>query len=263
MTHTFYWIDAFSERRFAGNPAGVCLLNQALSDHDMQQFATELNLAETAFVLPASPTSWNLRWFTPSCEVKLCGHATLASAFALWHANPGLGPQLRFSTLSGELLAKQTASGIRITLPLDEPRDMHAGPELLAVLGQSPIWVGESALGVIAQLADERQVRNFVPDIAAISQLPGVALIITAASGQPQYDCVSRVFAPKIGINEDPVTGAAHCALAPLWAKRLGKNHLHALQASARSGELQLHLDGAQVHLTGSAHLVIKGECYV
>lgn len=227
----------------------------------MQSLATELNLAETAFIEPCADGPYRLRWFTPTCEVDLCGHATLAAARAVWHAGITATPQLRFTTRSGELVARQMPKGIRISLPADMPQSL-ADDEIRQALGPNVTWLGLSRIGVIAVLKNEAAVRDFQPPLEHMAQWPGVLVAVTAAGATPRYDCVSRVFAPKVGIEEDPVTGAAHCALAPLWAERLSKSTLSAQQASARGGELTLEVDGERVHLTGNTHIIFQGECH-
>lgn len=260
MTHTLYWIDAFSPTPFGGNPAGVCLLKESLSDIRMQRLATELNLAETAFVVPLGPDHWSLRWFSPLCEMDLCGHATLAAAHCLWDQNQTSG-QLRFTTRSGDLYAQTSEAGVRITLPRDEAQPF-ADAAVSQALGPSLKWLGLSRLGPIAVMDCEAAVRAFEPDLQAIAQWPGVGLVITAPSESEEVDFVSRFFAPKVGINEDPVTGGAHCVTGPLWAEYLGRTELKAYQASPRGGELGVTVDEHCVHLTGGAHTIFKGECY-
>lgn len=261
MTHTFYWIDAFTTKRFGGNPAGVCLLEHPVNDAWMQQLAAELNIAETAFLLPIGPKHWSLRWFSPLCEMELCGHATLAAAWSLWDREATLSPELTFSTLSGDLFAQRSPAGVRISLPRDEP-EVLTNATILQALGSSVSWLGLSRLGPVAVMDCEEAVRTFRPDLEAIAQWPGVGLTVTAASEAADLDCVSRFFAPKVGIDEDSVTGSAHCALGPLWAKRLGKHRLKAYQASTRGGELHVEVGENDVHLTGCAHIIFKGECY-
>jgi len=259
-------IDAFTDRPFAGNPAAVCLLEgPAWPDATwMQQVAAEMNLAETAFAVPHTGTEadWGLRWFTPTVEVALCGHATLATAHAL-RADGLLSGRVRFATRSGVLTA-EAADDDAITLdfpaalltPIDPPEgvaDMLSAPLVAAF--------ETGTLGdLLVEVADEATVRGLRPDFARIAELPYRGVTVTAAgSGSGGHDYVSRFFAPEVGVLEDPVTGSAHTALAPLWSARFGRDDLVGLQASARSGIVRTRLAGARVLLTGHAVTTLDG----
>jgi PhzF family phenazine biosynthesis protein len=253
-------IDAFTDRPFAGNPAAVCLLEgPAWPDESwMQQVAAEMNLAETAFALPdtGAEADWGLRWFTPTIEVALCGHATLATAHAL-RADGLLTGRVRFATLSGVLTAEAADDG---TITLDFPAALLTPiepPEGVADMLGAPLVAAfeTGTLGdLLVELADEAAVRRLRPDFARIAQLPYRGVTVTAAgSGSGGYDYVSRFFAPEVGVLEDPVTGSAHTALAPLWSARFGREDLVGLQASARSGIVRTRLAGTRVLLTGHA----------
>ena len=266
-------VDAFTDRPFAGNPAGVCVLAEGPWPQDgwMQAVAMEMNLAETAFVRPASGDAgghdWDLRWFSPTVEVPLCGHATLATAHAL--AEDGLVKGIvRFGTLSGVLSAEVTADGsIVLDLPANPPVAREYGPEFAAALGVEPVAVfSTGALGdVLVELADEQTIRTLTPDLAAVARIPGRGVIVTAAADDPSrgYDYVLRVFAPQEGIPEDPVTGSSHTTLAPLWTERLGRAELVGFQASARTGLATAAVIGDRVRVRGRAVTVLDGTLAV
>ncbi len=258
-------IDAFSIRPFRGNPAAVVLTNADLSDEICQSIAAEFNLADTAFVLPLADGQFGLRWFTPTREVPLCGHATLASAHALWQwsAAPEDG-RIHFVTRhSGALTCQRTNDGrIAVDFPATRP---EAGPlppmaaEVLAVSG--PVTcVGATAMNLMLVLPDERQVRACNPNLGILAGWHQTGVIVTAAAMTPGIDFVSRFFAPQSGIPEDPVTGSAHCALAFYWADRLGKNTFIAHQLSTRGGELGVQLLGDRVELRGHAKTTMAGK---
>jgi PhzF family phenazine biosynthesis protein len=252
-------IDAFTDRPFAGNPAAVCLLDGPdwPSAGWMQQVAAEMNLAETAFAHPAPDGGWALRWFTPTVEVDLCGHATLATTHALYEDELLSGP-VRFATRSGELRAEVDGDG-RITL--DFPIAVltpTTAPDLPGVAVVAAYETG--SLGdLLVEVADEQAVRSADPDLAAVTRLPCRGVIVTAA-GDGDHDYVSRFFAPGTGVAEDPVTGSAHTALAPFWSGRLGSAKLVGLQASRRSGFVHTTVAGDRVLLAGGAVTVLDGE---
>jgi len=253
-------VDAFTNRPFAGNPAAVCVLPAPRDDAWMQKVAVEMNLSETAFLVREGDR-FHLRWFTPALEVPLCGHATLASAHVLWecgHLKPG--EQARFRTLSGTLTADQRGDWIEMDFPLkaDEPAD--APPHLSEALGTALKYVGRNNLDYIAEVESEAVLRGLKPNHSLLSELGVRGVIVTARSETRDFDFVSRFFAPGSGINEDPVTGSAHCCLAPYWAKRLGKTEFLAYQASARGGVLRVRLNGDRVILGGQAVTVLRGE---
>ena len=256
-------IDAFTDRPFAGNPAAVCLLDGPdwPAAGWMQQVAAEMNLAETAFAYPAPDGGWALRWFTPTVEVALCGHATLATTHAL-HEDGLLSGPVRFATRSGELRAEVDGSG-RITLdfPISVLAPAPTPMGLSEAVGVPVVAVHETgSLGdLLVEVADEQAVRSADPDLAAVARLPYRGVILTAA-GDGDHDYVSRFFAPGTGVAEDPVTGSAHTALAPFWSGRLGRPALVGLQASLRSGFVHTTVAGDRVLLAGSAVTVLDGN---
>jgi PhzF family phenazine biosynthesis protein len=265
-------IDSFTDRPFAGNPAAVVLLDDVRDDAWMQAVAAEMNLAETAFLSAHEEAgSYGLRWFTPTVEVDLCGHATLASAHALWESGVAAAP-LRFETRSGWLSADRDGDAIMLDFPADPPApvDEAETARVAAALELAPTWVGRARDKFIALLEDETTVRTARPDFAAVRALDATGVIVTApaderaAAGQaaegPPADFVSRFFAPAIGIDEDPVTGAAHCVLGPFWVDRLGRNPLLGYQASTRGGHVGVAVNGDRVRLSGRAVTVLRGE---
>lgn len=258
-------IDAFTDRPFAGNPAGVCLFSGDVFPDDawMQRVAAELNLSETAFAHPRGGQDWALRWFTPVTEVNLCGHATLATAHAL--AQDGLaGGTVRFDTRSGVLSASVATDGsITLDFPVNPVTEIAPLPGLVEALGvpvRAAYDTGALA-DLLVEVADEHTVRTMAPDMAAVAGLATRGVIVTARAADPasEYDFVSRFFGPAVGVPEDPVTGSAHTALAPLWSARLGRDELVGLQASARSGLVRTVLRGDRVDLTGWAVTVLDG----
>lgn len=265
MAIPIYQVDAFTEEPFKGNPAGVCLLPRPADPGWMQSVAAEMNLAETAFPLPEGD-GFRLRWFTPRTEVKLCGHATLATAHILWERKL-LAPdrEARFQTLSGLLTARRDGELIELDFParppLPEPppwADAVAG-----ALGLKPMAIALSAEDILFEAMDEGAVRGVEPDLAALRALPVRGVIVTSRSADCRFDFVSRFFAPAAGVDEDPVTGSSHTVLAPYWAARLGKTSFTAYQASARGGVLRLRLDGDRVKIAGRAVTILRGELVV
>jgi predicted PhzF superfamily epimerase YddE/YHI9 len=260
-----YQVDAFTGEPFAGNPAAVCLLSGGEDPEWMQAVAAEMNLSETAFLHPGGePGRYRLRWFTPAVEVELCGHATLASAHVLWSEGlAGTGQPLRFDTASGPLAARPGEDG---TIWLDFPATPAepAGPPagLLDALGGGPArFVGRSRFDYLVELEDEAAVRGLAPDVRRLGELGCRGVIATAAAeGAGGYDFVSRFFAPGAGIDEDPVTGSAHCTLGPYWADRLGRAELTGHQASARGGQVRVRPRGDRVLLGGRAVTVLRGQ---
>jgi PhzF family phenazine biosynthesis protein len=261
-------IDAFTDKPFSGNPAAVCLLDRAPTDEWMQNLAAEMNLSETAFLVPADDTSddvpaWHLRWFTPVAEVELCGHAKLASAHHLFEHRKVDAPLLHFRTLSGVLTARRTPDGwIELDMPADPPQPIDPPKGLLAALGLRDEAVVEVARGrsdVLVEVADSDFVAHVQPDHSALRRLELRGVIVTSV-GVGLYDIVSRFFAPGVGVDEDPVTGSAHTTLAPHWAPKLGKNDILAHQASRRGGTLRLQLDGDRVHMAGQAVTVFRAR---
>ncbi len=262
MSYPMYLIDAFIDQPFSGNPAGVCVLNEEQPASWMQKVALEMNQAETAFVHKRADGSWSLRWFTPQVEINLCGHATLAAAHALWQHAGETAATLQFHTLSGVLSAKRLGDEIQLDFPADLPQSVvEIPPVLLQLLGKQPHWFGRGRDDFMAVLDSADAVRNFVPNAEQIASFTTRGLVITAPGDTGSgLDMVSRFFGPKVGINEDPVTGSAHCLLACYWGKRLGKTHLRAQQASPRSGLLTLDWHGGRVLLSGKARTMLTGD---
>lgn len=265
MKLTLYQVDSFTQTPFKGNPAAVCVVDTELDDALMQSVANEMNLSETAFVRRESEESWHLRWFTPVAEVDLCGHATLATAHALFelgHAENG--STIRFRTLSGELKVTQNDSGLLEMVFPAEPAALGFPSELIDnALNLDCLYHGANRMDAIAEVASETALRNLKPDMTAIGALDVRGLIVTARADSPELDFVSRFFAPQCGVPEDPVTGSAHCCLAPYWGAKLGKTRMRAKQISARGGEVEVELSGDRVILRGHAVLVMKAELTV
>lgn len=259
-----YHVDAFTRRRFAGNPAAVCPLRAWLPDRLMQAIAAENALSETAFFVPRADDDFDLRWFTPAVEVDLCGHATLAAGFVLLHLLEPARPRVRFWTQSGPLTVERSGELLALDLPARPPVPCDIPEGLPAALGVAPraCFAARDLLALVGSAAELRALR---PDPARIAALPTFGLIVTAPGGPPDddVDFVSRFFAPRQGIDEDPVTGSAHSTLAPFWAARLGRSELRARQVSPRGGELTCALDGDRVHLRGGAVLVKSGPFYL
>jgi PhzF family phenazine biosynthesis protein len=262
MAIPIFQVDAFTEEPFKGNPAGVCLLRDPAEASWMQSVAAEMNLAETAFPCPEGD-GFQLRWFTPKVEVKLCGHATLATAHILWEQ--GIlpeGSEARFQTLSGLLTARRYGRLVELDFPARPPQP---GPPVWAeavvgALGIKPVSIAMSAEDILFEAADEEAVRSVEPDFATLSSLPARGVIVTSRSSGRDFDFVSRFFAPAVGIDEDPVTGSSHTVLVPYWAAKLGKRSFTAYQASARGGILRLKFEGDRVKIAGNAVTVIRGE---
>lgn len=258
MRARIFQVDAFTTRRFAGNPAAVVLLERFASDDAMQAIAAENNLAETAFLVPQEGDH-RLRWFTPLVEVPLCGHATLASAAVVMERLEPGRTAVVFHSASGLLTVKRNGAAYVMDFParFSEPIPAHA--QLAAVLRAEPKEVFVNQFNYMAVFDDAQTVRNLQPDFSAIAGLDRPGVIVTAPE-DGDFDIVSRYFAPKKGIPEDPVTGAAHCMLAPYWANRLGKNEFRAYQASRRGGEIICRLIGDRVELEGSCVFYLEGE---
>ena len=254
-------VDAFTNKPFAGNPAGVCILPKPADDAWMLNVAREMNLAETAFLVPQRD-GYDLRWFTPAVEVDLCGHATLASAHVLWEGGHlAKDAQARFHTKSGLLTADRRDSWIELDFPATPATAAEPPPGLIDAVGGEAQFVGRSKFDFLIEVDNEAAVRGLEPDMTAIARVAARGVIVTSrGNGKTKYDFVSRFFAPQAGVPEDPVTGSAHCALAPYWAAKLGKNELAAFQASPRGGELRLRLVGDRVKIGGQAVTVLRGE---
>jgi len=256
----FTQVNAFADRPFAGNPAGVYLLPAPRDTDWMQMVAREMNLAETAFLLRDGQV-FGLRWFTPTVEVDLCGHATLASAHALWEAGH-LRPDetARFETRSGRLTASRRDGLIWLDFPSTPPTPAAAPDELRDGLGAPLGFVGQTRFDYLIEVESEAIVRRLAPDLGQLARLPVRGVIVTARSSGAEQDFVSRFFAPAAGVPEDPVTGSAHCALAPYWSAKLGRAELLGYQASARGGFVRVRLAGDRVLLGGHAVTVMRGE---
>lgn len=255
MQIPLYQVDAFSASVFRGNPAAVCPLQSWLPDTKLQAIAAENNLAETAFFV-RNGGNFELRWFTPVCEVDLCGHATLASAHVLFHELGEPGDTVRFNTKSGELAVKREAGRLILNFPARPPSEIAAETELIRALGGTPTEV-LAARDYLVCYASEEEVQTLLPNMEALKKLDRFACIVTAPGRN--CDFVSRFFAPAKGIPEDPVTGSAHCTLIPYWAARLGKTELFAKQISARGGELFCKLAGDRVEIAGDSALFLRG----
>jgi PhzF family phenazine biosynthesis protein len=258
MKIPYYHVDAFTSRMFAGNPAGVCPLQGWLSDETMQKIALENRHAETAFFIPlkGQPEHFHLRWFTPGAEVDLCGHATLATAFVLREYLGFKEPVVHFQTLSGLLSVELQGDLLVMDFPSRPPQPYDAPPALVEGLGIAPLEVSR-ARDILAVFETEAQVAYLKPDFNRLAELDALGVIATAPSDQADF--VSRFFAPRVGVPEDPVTGSSHCTLIPYWAKRLGKHKLNARQISARGGELVCTLLEDRVKIGGKAVLYLQG----
>ena len=260
MSVTIYQVDAFTQQPFKGNPAAVCILPGPGAEGWMRDVAREMNLSETAF-LHREGDGYRLRWFTPAVEVELCGHATLASAHVLWETGTiPPGEQARFHTASGLLTAERRGDEIEMNFPASPPRPASAPPGLAEALGVTPRYVGRTRHDYLVAVESEDEVRGVRPDFTKLRELQMRGIMVTSAAATGGYDFVSRFFAPGAGIDEDPVTGSAHCCLGPYWGERLGKGELVAYQASARGGVVRVRLSGERVYLRGSAVTVLLGE---
>jgi PhzF family phenazine biosynthesis protein len=255
-----YQVDAFTGQPFKGNPAGVCILAAPRESAWMQNVAREMNLSETAF-LHVEADAFSLRWFTPAVEVELCGHATLASAHILFETGR-LAPEAtaRFRTLSGMLAAARRGAEIELDFPATLPEPAVAPEGLAEALGVAPRHVARSRFDYLVEVGSEDDVRRMQPDFRILKTLPVRGVIVTSRASSGDCDFVSRFFAPGAGIDEDPVTGSAHCCLGPFWSRRLGKTDLVAFQASERGGLLRVRVAGERVRLAGRAVTVIRGE---
>lgn len=260
MSFPIYMVDAFTNTRFKGNPAAVCLLDTPQSEGWMQDVAAEMNQSETAFLSPNNE-GYDLRWFTPTIEMDLCGHATLASAHVLWEigalAKEDAG---RFMTKSGLLTTKITADWIEMDFPSEPAAAAIAPEELIQGLGLIPRFVGRNRMDYLVEVDSEETVRTLKPDFGMLAKIPARGVIITSKSAHSDHDFVSRAFFPGTGIDEDPVTGSAHCALAPYWAKRLRRDELTGYQASARGGVVKVKAAAERVYLYGQAVTILKGQ---
>jgi PhzF family phenazine biosynthesis protein len=256
-----FQVDAFSSNVFGGNPAAICILENWLDNSVLQKIAAENNLSETAFIVPESPGNYELKWFTPTIEMDLCGHATLASAFVLFEYYDHGKVELKFQTASGELSVQKTENLLSMNFPAKPPVEISPPEILIEALGAKASCVLESR-DLLAVFEDEDIIQIMRPDFDKIKKIKSHFAVIVSAPGK-KSDFVSRFFAPNAGVNEDPVTGSAHCTLIPYWAKRLKKSELHAYQLSSRKGELFCEYLGDRVSIAGHSVLFAKGEIYL
>ena len=260
MTVPLFHVDAFTDRPFAGNPAAVCWLPSWREDRWLQAVAGEMNLSETAFLVK-QPGQFDLRWFTPAVEVDLCGHATLASAHVLWLQGLAVpGEEIQFSTRSGILRAVLHGQDIELDFPLKPEEPAQAPPGLLEALGVSAKYIGKNQFDYLVEVESEAVLRGMTPDFKHLASVKARGTIVTSRSSDPRFDFMSRFFAPASGVDEDPVTGSAHCCLGDFWRKRLGKNEFVAYQASARGGVVKVRVTGDRAMLGGRAVVVAKGD---
>ena len=252
-------VDAFADRPFSGNPAAVCLLDEPRDADWMQAVAAEMNLSETAFVR-AVDDGFELRWFTPGVEVDLCGHATLAAAHVLWSEEVADSSQpIRFQSKSGVLICARRGDWIELDFPATPVRQAPPPQELLDALGVQCTFSAESKFDRFVVVASEQAVRQAEPDFTRLRRLSTRGVIVTSTCDDPRFDFVSRFFAPAVGVDEDPVTGSAHCALAPYWSERLGKTSMTGFQASKRGGVVRVRVEGDRVILGGQAITMLSG----
>jgi len=261
MKIPFYQVDAFSRKLFGGNPAAVCVLASWIDNNTLQSIAAENNLSETAFLVQRSKGCYDLRWFTPTVEIDLCGHATLASAFIIFSFLDSSLSVVDFETASGRLSVTRSGALFSMDFPARKPEPAETYPLLSQALGAEPLEVLKSR-DLLVVFKDESLINKMNPDFDKLKQIQDVFAIIVTARGE-NSDFVSRFFAPNAGIPEDPVTGSAHCTLIPYWAEKLKKNQLHAFQLSKRGGELFCDYMGDRVRISGHAVLYAKGELHI
>ena len=261
-TQELYQVDAFASELFTGNPAGVCILESWLPEETMQAIALENNLAETAFAVRVGEC-YEIRWFTPEVEVELCGHATLASAHILWEQGI-LAPEspARFHTRSGLLSAVRKDAWIEMDFPA-EPETLADFPsDIFKAFGADARYVGKNRFDFLLEFESDETIRKMAPNFSLLSHVSSRGFIVTSTSDSDQYDFMSRFFAPAAGINEDPVTGSAHCCLGPYWAEKLGKNELTGYQASKRGGVVKVRVGDERVYLSGQAITVMRATLF-
>lgn len=259
MALPIYQIDAFTQQKFGGNPAAVVPLQSWLSDEQMLNIAAENNLAETAFIVPAKTgADFELKWFTPTIEIDLCGHATLAAAFTLFEHLNFIGEEIRFSTLSGLLTVRKNGDCLTMDFPARAPEDKPLPTEVLSALGFESVRYSGLSRDWLIEVDNESTVANLDFECSELAKATKTAVIITARGDN--CDFVSRFFAPEFGVDEDPVTGSAHCTLTPYWANVLDKTELEARQISSRGGELQCRLEGDRVFISGHAVTYLVGS---
>ena len=259
MPLRFDLVDAFTAEPFGGNPAAIYVLTKWPESAWLQRVAREMNQSETAYLVRTSD-GFELRWFTPLVEVDLCGHATLASAHVLWERSAASGPEIAFATRSGVLTARRDGRQIELDFPLLREEPMKEPDGLSEALGAKPIYIGQSLHDLIVELANDAEIRRLAPDMTKLARVATRGVIVTARSGDPAFDFISRFFAPAAGINEDPATGSAHCCLADFWQKRLQKTAFRAYQASPRGGVISVSIAGDRAILGGQAVTVARGE---
>lgn len=270
-----FQVDAFTSVPFTGNPAAVCLLEQFPHPETMKKIAMEMNLSETAFVVPTNGSGFDtadrfsIRWFTPTVEVPLCGHATLAASHILFHEVKTPRKEITFDSASGPLTAKVSGEGITLDFPINPPQPAISPVEVFAAMGieeEMDVQIARQALMLLVRIKDEDTLRALSPDFAAMLRADRGAekyegVIVTSLS--KDHDFISRYFGPWEGLNEDPVTGSAHTVLAPYWSRIMGKDDFHAFQASSRGGEIDLHLSADRVEITGRARVVLRGDLLI
>ncbi|MFC2107803.1 PhzF family phenazine biosynthesis protein [Bacteroidota bacterium] len=257
MNIPIYQVDAFSDTPFGGNPAAVCILDSWLADDVMQKIGQENNLSETAFIVRKSNAEYEIRWFTPSTEINLCGHATLASAYVVFHFIDKNIDKVSFNSKSGVLSVDKNDDILTLDFPSTPPKEDEVPLVLIKALGVIP-EAAFSSRDLLVVVKDEETVRSLNPDFNLLKELDYIGIIVTAKGDNSDF--VSRFFAPNVGINEDPVTGSAHTTLIPFWAEKLNKSILHAYQVSSRKGELWCELKGDRVKIAGKACLILQGE---
>jgi PhzF family phenazine biosynthesis protein len=256
-------VSAFTDRPFSGNPAAVCPLDQPRPDAWLQAVAADFNLSETAYLLPTGKDRWQLRWFTPTDEVDLCGHATLAAAHTLWQELGATADLLSFETRSGVLTTQRRGNRIAMDFPATPQQAVTVQPDWQDAVQGRAINAVRGNQYLLLELQSEQQVREFIPDFLTIGNLSIHGLMITARSTSSDADFVSRFFAPKLGVDEDPVTGSAHCLLGPYWGKRLNKTTLLGHQVSKRGGYVGVELLGERLNLIGTAITTLRGTLHV
>ena len=260
MRFTLYTVDAFTDVPFQGNPAAVCLSDGPCDEKWMRLVAREMNLSETAFVHPVAG-GYSLRWLTPTVEVDLCGHATLAAAFVLWQTGTlGVAQKASFHTRSGWVECVREGDWIALDFPSLPAAACEAPAGLVEALGCEALATGFNGMDYLVEVGDAEILRNLKPDLGALARMPARGVMVTSVSDSAHWDFLSRFFAPAVGVDEDPVTGSAHCALGPYWGEKLGKIELRAYQASRRGGELSVVLAGERVVLRGRAVLMSRVE---
>jgi len=263
MSITITQVDAFADKPFSGNPAAVCILPSARDEQWMKNVALEMNLSETAFLTPAAEGGFNLRWFTPTVEVALCGHATLASSHVLWERGYLAADQhAKFHTKSGVLTATKSGEWITLNFPVSPAIAAPAPEGLIEALAVKPLFIGKNTFDYLVEVDSEEIVRSLKPNFSILYKLGVRGVMVTGPGSSSEFDFVSRFFAPGSGIDEDPVTGSAHCALTPFWKAKLKKEELTAYQASARGGVLKLRMEGDRVLISGKAVTTLRGELY-